>query len=352
MTAPTGFHPLAVAAVDRLTDEAVAITFEVPPALADLFAFRPGQHLTLRRVVDGEDLRRTYSVCASAMSGPLRVAVKRLDGGVVSGWLVDELHAGDVVEVLPPAGRFGPQLASGAARTYGLIAAGSGITPMMSIAITALELEPASEVVLIYGNRTSGDVMFLDELADLKDRFPTRLQLLHVLSREEQESELLSGRIDPDRLRRVLATLVPVESVDEWFLCGPFGMVTEARDVLTEAGARSVHVELFHADAPPPRPPRPAAEAGEATVTALLNGRSSTFSMNRDTKVLDALLEVRADAPYACRGGVCGTCRARLVSGDVQMETNYALEPDELKAGVFLTCQAHPVTDEVRLEFL
>ena len=352
MSDPSGFHRLTVAAVEPLTDDSVAITFDVPAELAEVFCFQPGQHLTLRRVVEGEDLRRTYSVCASALTGPLRVGVKRLDGGVVSGWLVDELRAGEVLEVLPPAGRFGPALSPDNRKRYGLIAAGSGVTPMVAIAATALELEPQSEVVLILGNRTSRDVMFLEDLADLKDRFQTRFQLLHVLSREEQESELLSGRLDRARLSRLLQSLVPVESIDSWYLCGPFGMVTEAREVLTEAGATDVHVELFHADAPPPRPPRPAGEAGEATVTAVLHGRTSTLSMSKDGKVLDAVLAVRADAPYACRGGVCGTCRARVLEGEIEMETNYALEPDELAAGVFLTCQAHPVTDSLRLEFL
>jgi ring-1,2-phenylacetyl-CoA epoxidase subunit PaaE len=290
-------------------------------------------------------------VCASAVTGPLRVAVKRLEGGVISGWLVDELRAGDVLEVLPPAGSFGPR-GTDEARRYGLVAAGSGITPMVSIATTVLEVEPANEVVLLYGNRTTREVMFLEELADLKDRYPSRFQLIHVLSREEQESELLSGRLDGPRLRRILQTVVPVDSIDAWYLCGPFGMVTDAREVLQEAGAKEVHVELFHAEAPPPRPPRSVAEAGEAAVVALLNGRSTSLSMNKDVKVLDALLAVRGDAPYSCRGGVCGTCRARVVQGQVEMETNYALEADELEAGIVLTCQAHPVTDELRLEFL
>lgn len=351
MTAPAGFHLLSVEAVDRLTEDSVAITFHVPPGLAETFAFTPGQHLTLRRVLDGEDLRRTYSVCASAVTGPLRVAVKRIEGGAISGWLVHELKAGDQLEVLAPAGRFGPTV-PGRARRYGLIAAGSGITPVLSIAWTVLEAEPESEVVLLYGNRTTGEVMFLEELSDLKDRFPDRFQLLHVLSREEQESELLSGRIDRARLERLLSSLVPVDTIDEWYLCGPFGMVTDARDVLVESGADQVHVELFHAEAPPPRPVRSASEAGHCSVVAVLNGRSSSWSMSKDDKVLDTLLTVRTDAPYACRGGVCGTCRARVIEGAVDMEVNYALEPEELDAGVVLTCQAHPSTDELRLEFL
>ena len=351
-----GFHRLRVAAVDRLTADSAALTFEVPPALEPVFRFRPGQHLTLRRVVDGVDLRRTYSVCSSADGGPLRVAVKRLDGGVFSTWVLDGLRPGDELEVLPPAGRFGPSVEADRTRSYGLVAAGSGITPVLSIAWTVLDVEPDSTVTLVYGNRTSGDVMFLEELADLKDRFPSRLQVFHVLSREEQESELLSGRIDGPRLKRLFATVLPVDGVDEWYLCGPFGMVTDGRQALLDAGvdAACVHVELFHADAPPPRLRTVVAGSPDtSTVTVVLHGRATTLSVSKSGgPVLDAVLAVRADAPYACKGGVCGTCRARCVLGSVEMDVNYALEPDELAAGVVLTCQSHPTTDEVRLEFL
>ncbi len=351
-----GFHRLRVAAVDRLTDDAVALTFDVPPELAETYRFTPGQHLTLRHLDGERDLRRTYSVCASAAGGPLRVAVKKLEGGAFSTWVSDELSAGDVLDVLPPAGRFGPHVDPARARRYGLVAAGSGITPVLSIAWTVLEVEPESTVVLLYGNRTQRSVMFLEELADLKDRFPERLELLHVLSREEQDSELLSGRLDGERLGRLLSAFVPVDEVDEWYLCGPFGVVTEGKQALLAAGAdpACVHTELFHADAPPPRAPRaPGASAGLSTVTAELHGRTTTVQVDPDGEaVLDALLAVRPDAPYACKGGVCGTCRARVVSGAVEMDVNYALEPDELAAGVVLTCQSHPTTDEVRLTFL
>ncbi len=360
MTAPAaeafGFHRLRVAAVDRLTGDSAAITFEVPGELAEQFRFRPGQHLTLRRVVGDQDLRRTYSVCSSAAGGPLRVAVKRLEGGLFSTWVLDGLQPGDELELLPPAGRFGPGVDPARVRRYGLIAAGSGITPVLSIAWTVLDVEPESQVTLVYGNRTSRDVMFLEELADLKDRFPDRLQVLHVLSREEQESELLSGRIDRDRLQRLFATLLPVDEVDEWYLCGPFGMVTEGRQTLLDAGVDPgcVHIELFHADAPPPRVRTVTAGAPHlASVTVELHGRTTTLAVEKDgPAVLDAVLAVRADAPYACKGGVCGTCRARCVSGAVEMDVNYALEPDEIAAGVVLTCQAHPTSDEVRLEFV
>ena len=351
-----GFRRLRVAAVDTLTADAVAVTFDVPPELAEQFRFRPGQHLTLRREIDGVDVRRTYSICASAAGGPLRVAVKRMEGGVFSTWALAQLRPGDELEVLPPAGRFGPTPDPTRTRRYGLIAAGSGITPVLSIAWTVLDVEPLSEVVLVFGNRTSGDVMLLDEIADLKDRYPQRFSVLHVLSREQQGAELLSGRIDRARLERLLATLIPADTVDEWYLCGPFAMVTDGRQTLLDAGIDpgSVHVELFHADPPPARTrTHPTGQTHLATVTVVLHGRTSTVQVDPDgSPVLDAVLAVRADAPYACRGGVCGTCRARCTSGTVEMDVNYALEPDELAAGVVLTCQSHPTTPHVTLEFL
>ncbi len=352
MSGASGFHPLRVAAVDRLTDDAVAVTFEVPERLRDAFAFRAGQHVTLRRDVGGQDVRRTYSLCTSAVDGPLRVAIKALPAGVLSSWACQELRAGDSVEVGPPSGAFGPVL-PGTSRRYGLVGAGSGITPLLSIATTVLAVEPDSEVALILGNRTSRDVMLLDDLADLKDRHPQRLQVLHVLSREEQAAPLLSGRLDGDRLRQVLDALLPPETVDAWYLCGPFGVVTGARDTLLALGvpATDVHVELFHADAPPPRPAVEHRSTGTA-VTATLHGRTSELICPPGQVVLDAVLAVRADAPFACRGGVCGTCRAHVDHGAVQMDVNWALEPDELAAGVVLTCQARPVTEALGLTFL
>lgn len=350
-----GFRQLTVASVDRLTADSVAITFDVPPELHEQFRFRAGQHLTLRRVIAGADVRRTYSVCSSAAGGPLRVAVKRLPGGALSSRIVESLRAGDVLDVLPPAGRFGPAVDPTRTRHYGLMAAGSGVTPLLSIACTVLDVEPQSEVTLLYANRTSAEVMFLDELAELKDRHPTRLQLLHVLSREQQEPELLSGRLDRDRVKRLLTTLVSADAIDEWYLCGPLTMVTGARQALHEAGVEpaAVHVELFFADPLPSRTPPPRASTDLATVTVVLHGRTSTVQVDPvGAPILDAVLAVRADAPYACRGGVCGTCRARCTVGAVSLAVNWALEPDELAAGVVLTCQAHPATPEVRLEYL
>jgi ring-1,2-phenylacetyl-CoA epoxidase subunit PaaE len=344
------FHALRVTTVDRLADDAVAVTFDVPEELREAFAFAHGQHLTIRTTLgDGPELRRTYSICTPATGGPLRVAVKQLAGGAFSTWANTALRPGAVLEVMTPTGGFTSVLDPTAARTYCAIAAGSGITPVLSIAATVLEVEPDSRVVLVYGNRTSRSVMFLEELADLKDRYPTRFQLVNVLSREQQEAELLSGRIDAAKVAQLLQRLIPAQRVDDWFLCGPLDMVDGVREALAEAGIdpHRVHVELFHADgpAPVPRPIEPAdgAAAGSVAVTVQLDGRSSSYALPATgATVLDGLVGVRADAPYACKGGVCGTCRARLVSGEVAMDHAYALEQAEIDAGYVLTCQAHP----------
>jgi ring-1,2-phenylacetyl-CoA epoxidase subunit PaaE len=351
------FHPLRVESVERLTEAAVAITFAVPYELRDDYRFDAGQHITVRTDIDGVEVRRNYSICAPASSGRLRVAVKRLDGGAFSAHATGVLAVGDVIDVMTPTGRFVPRLDPAHAKHYCAIAAGSGITPVLSIISTVLEAEPDSSVTLVYGNRTTRSVMFLDELADLKDRYPTRFSLVHVLSREQQDVELFHGRLDADKLTRLMATLLPPESVDEWFLCGPFAMVEQARDTLLAAGVRpgQVHLELFHVEGEAPREAVTDATgraAGSSAVTFTLDGRATTVDVPRDgTRVLDAALTVRGDAPYACKGGVCGTCRARLVTGDVAMERNYALEPDEIEAGFVLACQSTPRSDEVVLDF-
>ena len=351
------FHPLRVAAVEPLTDDAVAITFAVPDDLRAAYSFDAGQHLTLRTDVGGEEVRRNYSICAPATEGRLRIGVKRLDGGAFSTHATSTLQVGDEVEVMTPTGRFSPRLDPAQSRHYAAIAAGSGITPVISIVATALEVEPTSTVTLVYGNRTAGSVMFLEELADLKDRYPDRFRLVHVLSRETQEAELLSGRLDPPRLRRLLAALLPPETVDEWFLCGPFAMVEGAREVLAEAGvgADHVHAELFHVEGEAPREsasPEEVRAAGSSSVRVTLDGRASTVQVPRTgVRILDAVLAVRADAPYACMGGVCGTCRAKLVTGEVSMARNYALDPEETAAGFVLACQSVPVSEDVELDF-
>jgi ring-1,2-phenylacetyl-CoA epoxidase subunit PaaE len=351
------FHPLRVASIEPLTDDAVAITFDVPPGLRDDFAFTQGQHLTIRTELAGDDVRRNYSICAPVSSGVLRVAVKRLPGGAFSEHALEVLKPGDHLDVMTPTGRFFTELDPAHEKHYVCVAAGSGITPILSIISTTLEVEPSSRVTLVYANRSHRTVMFLDEVEDLKDRYPDRFHLVHVLSREPQEVELLSGRLDPDRMARLLDTLIPVDTVDEWFLCGPFAMVSDLRKLLVAEGVakRSIHAEVFHVDAgaaPPRRPAAPDVHGEGADVTITLDGRSSTFRLAPEgPPVLEAALEVRADAPFACKGGVCGTCRAKVITGSVEMETNWALEPDEVDDGYVLTCQSHPTSDQVVLDY-
>jgi ring-1,2-phenylacetyl-CoA epoxidase subunit PaaE len=344
----TEFHPLTVARVDPLTDDSAAVTFDVPPALADRFAFAPGQSVTVRR--GGE--RRSYSICATAGRLP-RIGVREVAGGAVSGWLVHQVRPGDVIEVQAPSGSFTPDL--GTPGHHVLIAAGSGITPVLSIAGSVLAAQDKSTVTLLYGNRRSDSVMFADEIADLKDAYPERICLVHVLSREPQEVEMFNGRLDAGKLRGLLPVTVDVAAVDHWWLCGPFGMVEDAIGVLGELGIPRgrIHRELFYVeDAPPAQATHAEAAAGPgAEVTVLLDGRSSTVTVPAGTPILDGAQRVRPDLPFACKGGVCGTCRAQLVAGEATMRRNYALEQTELDAGYILTCQALPVSDTITVDY-
>ncbi|MEU4802229.1 1,2-phenylacetyl-CoA epoxidase subunit PaaE [Actinosynnema sp. NPDC023587] len=336
------FHELTVAAVDRLCDDAVAVTFDVPAESAADFAFRAGQYLTVKI---GEE-RRSYSLCAP-VGAPPRIGVRRVDGGLFSEHLVDRVRCGDVLEVLPPLGDFTPVDGT----HHGLVVAGSGITPALSIAATVLA--SGARVTLLYGNRRADTVMFTEELADLKDRYPARFQLVHVLSREPRDVELFSGRLDAEKLRALFDTVVPFASIDQWWLCGPYGLVRDAQDVLASRGvdASTVHHELFYVDEPPP--PRRAEEVLESAAegTVILDGRTTVVPLPPGTPILDAAQRVRADLPFACKGGVCGTCRALVVSGAVDMRRNYALEPREVEAGFVLTCQSVPVTPSVTVDF-
>jgi ring-1,2-phenylacetyl-CoA epoxidase subunit PaaE len=353
------FHPLRVAEVERLTDDAVAVTFDVPPELRAEFRFQAGQHVSIRSPVVGDDVRRNYSICAPATSGRLRIGVKRIPDGVFSSYVAEHLRPGDVLDIMTPTGSFSTDLHSGQHKRYGAIAAGSGITPVLSILSTALEVEPGSSAVLVYVNRTTLNIMFLEDLEDLKNRYPDRFQLIHVLDEEPLDVEILSGRLDAGRLGRILDCLVLPDDVDEWFLCGPLPMTDVARAVLLAHGAEEAHIhrELFFVGPPPAAGDRTLAAAPEqpgsgASITVLLDGRSQSFVLPEDgVSILDATLRYRADAPFACKNGVCGTCRAKVVEGQVRMDSNYALEPAELAAGYALACQSHPAADRVVVDF-
>ncbi|MET9433465.1 2Fe-2S iron-sulfur cluster-binding protein [Streptomyces sp. NPDC006551] len=351
-----GFHPLRVSDVEQLTDDSVAVTFAVPPELRETYRHTPGQHLALRRTAsNGEEIRRTYSICAPASPAGqepvLRVGIRLVDGGEFSTYALKELAVGDTIEVMEPMGRF---LLAPRPGHFAAIVGGSGITPVLSMAATLLAQEPEARFCLVRSDRTASSTMFLDEVADLKDRFPDRFQLVTVLSREEQQSGLPSGRLDKERLTALLPALLPVDEIDGWFLCGPFGLVQGAERALRGLGVERgrIHQEIFHVDDGSAPASAPTANAPvHATLTATLHGRSGNWPVQEGETLLDTVLRARADAPYACKGGVCGTCRAFLVGGEVRMDRNFALEPEETDAGYVLACQSHPATAEVELDF-
>jgi ring-1,2-phenylacetyl-CoA epoxidase subunit PaaE len=344
----TDFYPLKVAGIESLTEDSAAVTFEVPPELRATFAFSPGQSVTIKH---GEE-RRSYSICAPAGRAP-RIGVREVTAGAVSGWLVHRVRPGDVIEVQAPAGSFTPDLSVGG--NHVLIAAGSGITPMLSIAASIIDAHEESTVTLLYGNRRSDSVMFADDVADLKDAHPARMRLVHVLSREQQEVELFTGRLDAAKLRELLPVTVDVPTVDHWWLCGPLGMTNDAIEVLSDFGVapRKIHRELFYVGDEPPveQHHEDSPISGGAAVTVTLDGRSSTIQIATGVAILDGAQKVRPDMPFACKGGVCGTCRALVTDGAVRMRRNYALEQSELDAGYVLTCQSLPVTDKVTVDF-
>jgi len=338
--------PLRVGRVDRLTADAAAITFDVPAELASVFAFSPGQWLTVCRGAE----RRSYSICAP-VGRPPRIGVREVPGGAVSTWLVREVRPGDVIDVLPPTGTFTPDLRKPG--NHVLLAAGSGITPILSIAASVLAAHETSSVTLLYGNRRADTVMFAEEIADLKDAYPTRMRVVHVFSREHHEVELFCGRLDAPKLRTLLPALVDVTAIDHWWVCGPLAMTVDAATVLGELGVprERVHRELFYVGDEPP-PPRPREEpAVGAQVTIVLDGRTSTVTVPPGVPILDGAQRVRPDLPFACKGGVCGTCRAKVIDGKVSMKRNYALEPAELEAGYVLTCQSLAATDRVTVDY-
>ncbi|MDJ0108194.1 2Fe-2S iron-sulfur cluster-binding protein, partial [Rhodococcus erythropolis] len=314
--------------------------------------FGAGQSLTLRRMIDGVEHRRSYSICAPVGASP-RVGVREVADGLFSTWLVRDVKAGDQIDVQGPSGSFVADPALGGRHV--LIAAGSGITPMLSIAATLLA-NPEADVTLLYGNRRTRSVMFAEEIADLKDRYGARLDVIHVLSREPREVELFSGRLDADRLREIFTSLVPCDQVDGFWLCGPFGMVNDAQEVLAGLGIAKdrIHHELFYVDdvAPPVAVHRERGIVGPSSeVTITLDGRSTTATLPRDQSILDAAEQYRSDLPFACKGGVCGTCRAKVTCGDVEMRRNYALEDYEVDAGFVLTCQTFPVGEQITVDF-
>jgi len=350
------FHRLAVSELRRETPDAVSLTFSIPKELEQDYRFSPGQYLTLRTTMDGEEVRRSYSICSGPDDGELRIAVKKVDGGAFSNWAADELSCGDVLDVMTPTGRFGVASAPTEARIHVGFAAGSGITPVLSIVKGVLTLEPNSRFFLFYGNRSTGGMLFRETLEELKDRFIERLSVFHVISGEEQDIPILHGRLDGEKVRVLLRSLVGTESIDHVFICGPSGMSEEIEATCRDIGipADRVHVERFVSEfggKPRPKTVVPAGAPPKALAALIIDGKRREVPVAEGEAILDAALRAGVDLPFACKGGMCSTCRARLVEGEAQMEVNYSLEPWELEKGFVLTCQARPTSDRVVVDY-
>ena len=351
------FHPLTVKSVRPDTDEAVIVSFDVPADLGDAFRFTQGQHLTLRNSVGGSDERRSYSICSGIADGELRVGIRKVPGGRFSTWVHESLKAGDTIQVMAPEGRFFVPLAPDAERHYLGIAGGSGITPILSIMKTVLAAEPGSRFTLIYGNRKLRSTMFLEELEDLKNRYLSRLTLHLVFSQESTDLPLHGGRIGRDKIGEFLGTLVDPASIDHAFVCGPHGVNDEAEAALLAAGvpAERIHIERFGIpDAAGAKAVQPVREgdAADAQVTIIRDGVQSVIDFHaHQGNVLDAAAAAGLEVPFSCKSGVCCTCRAKLLEGEVRMERNFALEKHEVAAGFILTCQAHPLTERIVISF-
>jgi ring-1,2-phenylacetyl-CoA epoxidase subunit PaaE len=353
------FHTLTIRDIRRETDDCVSVAFEVPEGLQADYHFTQGQYLTLRTTINDEDVRRSYSICTSPTEADLRVAIKKVPGGRFSTYANDILQIGDSLQVMTPMGNFFTQLDPEQANHYVAFAAGSGITPVMSILKTVLTVEPKSVFTLFYGNRTSDSIIFKEELEGLKNQYMDRLSLHHILSREQTGSPLFNGRIDEDKVGQFCTAMLDVQDVEAFFLCGPETMIRSIQDTLVNLGVdeKRVHYELFttpgaDSDVAPKTTTPKRTHAKDANIQIQLDGDLFNFPMpDGDVSLLDAALEGGLDLPFSCKGGVCCTCRAKLIEGEVEMDVNYALEPDEVAAGYILTCQAHPVTAKVAIDF-
>jgi len=359
--APAGatprFHWLTVADARRETADALSVSFVLPPDLAPLYAFRAGQSLTLRTTLEGEEVRRSYSICSGPDDGELRIAIKRVEGGQFSVWAQEALKPGARIEVMTPTGRFGvPPGTDGRGRVHAAFAAGSGITPVLSIVRTVLAREPGSHVFLFYGSRATGEILFRGALEDLKDRYLGRLSVFHVLSKEKQDLDILNGRLDREKLAVLLKGVLGGVTIDHAYVCGPEGMIAGVEEALAAHGvpADKVHVERFtSALLGRPRAAAPVAKDAppHAVAELIIDGARTEVPVAEGEAVLDAALRAGLDMPFACKGGMCSTCRARLLDGQVEMAVNYSLEPWETKAGFVLTCQSRPTSARVVLDY-
>ncbi len=355
--ATTRFHSLQVQQVEPATRDAIAVTFVLPPELADTFAYVQGQYLTLRAQVGGQDIRRSYSICSAVQDRRLRVAIKRVQGGVFSNWAAEHLRAGVAIDVMPPQGQFHVPLQPEARRHVVAFASGSGITPVLSIVKSTLLAEPQTRVTLVYGNRSSGSVMFKEELEDLKDNYLGRFNLVWVMSRESQDIDLFNGRIDHDKVSRLLTHWIDPAGIDAAFICGPQDMMQATEQALKDKGvpASRIKTELFGnvLDAGRVRPSRASLlGSGKCTVDVVLDSTRHRFVMDKNTdNLVDAGIKAGLEMPFSCKGGVCSTCRALVVEGEVDMDINFALEDYEVARGFVLCCQSYPVSDTLLIDF-
>lgn len=351
------FYPLRVREVRRETPDAVSVALEVPENLRDTFRFLPGQYLTLRAQIEGEEVRRSYSICTAPHEGELRVAIKKVPGGVFSTFANERLRPGDELLVLPPQGRFTPALDPAQRRLYVAFAAGSGITPVISILKSVLHTEPRSRFLLFFGNRGFDHVIFREELELLKNQHPDRLAVYHIFSREAIGADLFYGRLNADKCRAYAKVLFRPDEVDTFLLCGPEEMIFDTKAALEEMGVPpgKILFELFTtvgSTRKVSRPVVPAADVIEASVTVIQDGMTFDFRLPSDgSTLLDAAMRAGADLPFSCKGGVCSTCKARVLEGEVEMEVCYGLEPDEIAAGFVLTCQTHPKSKRLVVSF-
>ncbi len=353
------FHKLVVKEINKETTDCVSIVFDVPEELKEIFCFKQGQSLTMRKMINGEEVRRTYSICSTPLENLWRVAVKKVDGGLFSSFVNDQLKKGDVLEVMPPVGKFYVELNPAHKQNYLAIAAGSGITPVLSIIKTTLHTEPKSSFTLVYGNRSRSSIIFFEELEALKNKYLQRFSLINILSRERTDSGISFGRIDKEKLDD-LSKLIDYSSIDETFICGPEEMIFAAKEFLEAKGIdkKKIHFELFTTSSEAKRvsgrqQPATKDTGAKSRITVKLDGRSFDFDLplTSETTLLDAALKQGADLPYACKGGMCCTCKAKLLEGEVAMDVHWGLEDEEVEKGYILTCQSHPRTEKIVVDF-
>ena len=354
------FHTLEIKKIQKETDDCVSISFIVPEELKDLFQFKQGQNLTIRKKNNGEDLRRSYSICTSPFDNELKVAVKKAKEGVFSTFANEELKAGDFLDVMPPTGEFYTELHPTQQKSYLAFAAGSGITPVLSIVKTTLITEPKSDFTLVYGNRTKSSIIFKEELEALKDKFIERFRIYHILSGEKTDTPINEGRIDEEKCELLFTKLINIKTIDDFFLCGPKKMIFSVKELLefNGVGKEHIHFELFTIPGGKQQATVikkmevPEDVGAKAKVSVKLDGITFDFDLAyNDQTILNAALDLGADLPYACKGGVCTTCKAKLQQGQVKMDANWGLEQEEVDKGFILTCQSHPLTDIVVVDF-